>query len=213
MNIKLTEQQKVKLLNSTDVYEVMQRILLRENKIDRDKEHFWIIGLANDNKILYIELVSMGSYQSTIVEPINVFRVVVQKNAVKAILVHNYPSGELRPTREDKDITDRLIQVGRIIKVEVIEHLIITPKSFLSFVDTGVMAELDKSVKFMPPYKIVEMIRREEKKIRKEAEERAEERGTQLKAIEMAKAMKTDGESIDKIVKYTRISIEEIKKL
>jgi len=44
MNIKLTEQQKVKLLNSTDVYEVMQRILIRENKIDRDKEHFWIIG-------------------------------------------------------------------------------------------------------------------------------------------------------------------------
>jgi len=122
MNIKLTEQQKVKLLNSTDVYEVMQRILLRENKIDRDKEHFWIIGLANDNKILYIELVSLGSYQSTIVEPINVFRVAVQKNAVKAILVHNHPSGELRPTQEDKDITDRLIQVGRIIiKVDIVD--------------------------------------------------------------------------------------------
>jgi len=51
----------------------------------------------------------MDSYQSTIVEPINVFRVAVQKNAVNAILVHSHISGEIRPSQEDKDIIDRLI--------------------------------------------------------------------------------------------------------
>ena len=113
MNVKLTEQRKIKLLNSDDVFEIMQKVLGRENKIDRDKEHFWIIGLANNNKALFIELVSIGSVKTTVIEPMNVFRVAILKNAVKVILVHNHPSGELTPSEDDKDVTDRLIQVAR----------------------------------------------------------------------------------------------------
>ncbi len=57
----------------------MQRILLRENKIYREKEHFWIVGMNQALVILYIELVSMGSVRSTLVEPMNVFRVANSK--------------------------------------------------------------------------------------------------------------------------------------
>jgi len=159
MNIRLTEAQKIKVLNSDDVFDIMQKVLLRENKIERDKEHFWIIGLTCNNKILHIELVSLGSMKATIVEPINVFRVAVIKNAVKVILVHNHPSGEVEPSEDDKDITDRLIQVGKIIDVEVIDHLIITPDTFFSFVDMGLFIELRLSIKWMPPYQIVEQLK------------------------------------------------------
>ena len=169
MNIKLTEEQKIKILNSDDVFEIMQKVLNRENKIDQDKEHFWIIGLAVNLKILFVELVSIGGVRSTVVEPMNVFRVAVLKNAVSVILVHNHPSGELKPSSKDKDITDNLIQVGKIIRVQVDDHLIISPKSFLSFLDIGLFEELEKSLKYVPPYQIVEMIRKEEQKIRKEA--------------------------------------------
>ena len=75
MNGKLSEEQKIKLLNSDDVYSIMQEILLREKKIDPNKEHFWTIGLANNNQILYIELISVGGTNKTIVEPMQVFRV------------------------------------------------------------------------------------------------------------------------------------------
>lgn len=221
MNIKLTEAQKIKLINSHDVFSIMQKVLRRENKIDQDKEHFWIIGLASNNKALFIELVSIGSVSKTIVEPMNVFRVAILKNAVNVILVHNHPSLELTPSANDKDITDRLIQVGRIIHVEVIDHLIITPTSFLSFTDIGLFEELKQSMKWMPPFEIVEKIRKEEQKLRKEAVKLAEEKGIKKgkkegekrKAVEMAKAMKSEGELIEKIVKYTQLSIEEIKKL
>ena len=139
MTIELTEEQKVKLINSDDIYAVMQPILLRENKIDRDKMHFWMIGLEENDRMQYIELISLGSVTATTVEPMNVFRVGVLKGSVKVIMIHNSPCGELKPTEEDKDLTDRLLQVGRILHVPVIDHLIISPKSFLSFNDVGII--------------------------------------------------------------------------
>ena len=130
MTIELSEEQKIKLINSDDVFKVMQEILLREEKIDQEKEHLWMIGLALNDRILYIEMVSMGSVKATTVEPINVYRVAVLKGAVKVIMIHNHPSGELKPSEADKDVTDRLIQVGRILDIKLINHLIISTSSY-----------------------------------------------------------------------------------
>ncbi len=133
MDIKLTEEDKIKILNSDDIYGIMQRILLREDKIDQDREHFWVIGLANNNRILFIELVSLGTVNKTLAEPMEVFSYALQKRAVKIILCHNHPSGELKPSEGDKNVSDKLIQVGIIVDTEVIDHLIISDKSYLSF--------------------------------------------------------------------------------
>jgi DNA repair protein RadC len=73
----------------------MQQILLREDKIDQNREHFWVIGLANNNRILFIELVSLGTVNRTLVEPMEVYSLALQKRAVKIILCHNHPSGIL----------------------------------------------------------------------------------------------------------------------
>ena len=133
MNIKLTEAERIKILNSDDLYGIMQKILLREHKIDQNREHFWVIGLENNHRILFIELISLGSVNKTIAEPMEVFSFALQKRAVKIVLCHNHPSGELKPSDADKDITDRLIQVGIIVETEVVDHLIISNKSYLSF--------------------------------------------------------------------------------
>src|SRR3989338_5228478 len=98
MNVPLSNEEKIKILNGDDLYGIMQRVLLREEKIDRNKEHFWIIGLENNNRMLFIELVSLGSVNTTIAEPMEVFSFALQKQAVKIILVHNHPSGELLPS-------------------------------------------------------------------------------------------------------------------
>jgi len=123
MEIRLTDKDKKQITSPDDIYGIMQRILLRENKIDREKEHFWIIGMDMADYILYIELVSLGSVKSTIVEPMNVYRFAVMKNAVRVIAVHNHPSGNLTPSPHDKDTTDRLIQVGRNQKNALIKFL------------------------------------------------------------------------------------------
>ncbi len=213
MNVTLTEQEKIKLLNSDDVFAVMQKILHRENKIDKEKEHFWIIGLNTANRILFIELISMGSVKSTTVEPMNVFRVSVLKGATQVILCHNHPSGELKPSEGDKNVTDRLIQVGRILGIEVIDHLIISLNSYLSFGDLGLLEELRNSTEYIPTFEKIQKIKKEQQKLRREAVKVAEEKGLKKGRKEMAKSMKKDGFSIEVIKKHTKLSQQEIEKL
>lgn len=159
MEIKLTDKDKKLVNHSDDVYDIMQRILLRENKIDREKEHFWIIGMNTAGYILYIELVSLGSVRSTVAEPMNVYRIAVMKNATRVIAIHNHPSGNVNPSDDDKEITDRLIQVGRILDIKLEDHLVISTTTYLSFKAIGLMEILGASLKYVPTYQIEERIR------------------------------------------------------
>jgi DNA repair protein RadC len=181
MNVNITDKDKIEIGGSRDLYGIMQRILLRENEIDREKEHFWMIGLNMANTILYIELVSMGSVRATVVEPMNVYRVAVLKGATSVLAVHNHPSGRMTPSDADKDVTDRLIQVGIILDIKFIDHLIISPERYMSFVDTGLMDELEKSVKYVPTYQIEERIRKQVLEIKKEMEKTIKEKTHKLK--------------------------------
>ncbi|WP_246173972.1 JAB domain-containing protein [Paraburkholderia hayleyella] len=118
--------------------------------------------------ILYIELVALGTFCAVNVEPMNVYRIAVMKTASRVIVVHNHPSGRLDPSEADLDVTDRLIQVGHILNIELLDHLIITPVAYLGFRQEGLMDELKKSLKYVPTYQILEQVRAEEKKITRE---------------------------------------------
>ena len=73
MEIGLSKEERIRILNSDDLYSIMQRILLREQKIDQNREHFWVIGLANDHRLLFVELISLGTVNQTLAEPMEVF--------------------------------------------------------------------------------------------------------------------------------------------
>ena len=220
MDIKLTKHDKRYIEGTDDVYSIMQRVLLRDNQIDQEKEHLWMIGMNQAGYILYIELIALGSYKSVDVEPMNVFRVAVMKNASRVILVHNHPSGSLTPSEADKDITDRLIQVGRILNINLIDHLIITPKSYISFRSTKLMDELEQSLKYVPTYQVVERIRKEEKLIAKEKlaverdktkiEKARREKAESEKKI-LINALLKKGVSVDDIAKILGITVKNIK--
>jgi DNA repair protein RadC len=206
MQVKLTEIEKIRVLNSEDIYSVMQRILMRENKIERNKEHFWIIGLATNNRILYIELISLGTISSTPVQPMEVFSIALQKRTVKIVLVHNHPAGSMRPSEEDKDITDRLIQVGLFLNIPVIDHLIINEKTYYSFNDSNLLYELSKSTKYVPPYILME-------RIKKEVADITAEKTLQKRNLQIAQQLKNKGFTISQIVELTGITEAEAKKL
>lgn len=140
MNVRLSKSQKIEIGSPEDIYEIMRQILMRESRIGREKEHFWVIGLNISNEISYIELVSLGSVSSVIIKPLEVFSLAVRKKSPKIILVHNHPSGGLEPSTEDKVITSRLVEGSEILEIEVLDHLIITEEDYFSFADNELLS-------------------------------------------------------------------------
>ncbi|MDL5051451.1 JAB domain-containing protein [Oscillatoria amoena NRMC-F 0135] len=132
MQVRLTKEQKVKIANADDVYAVMRTILMRENKLARQKEHFWVVGLSHSNVILYIELVALGTINEVMVKPVEVFNFAVVKKATKIILVHNHPSGELKASEQDIRITQRLKAGADALEIRILDHFIISETGYIS---------------------------------------------------------------------------------
>lgn len=210
MDIKLGKNDKRYIEGSDDVFSIMQRVLLRENKIDKEKEHFWIIGMNEAGYILYIELIALGSVKAVNIEPMNVYRVAVMKNATRVIAIHNHPTGRLAPSKADLDITDRLIQVGRILNIALVDHLIISTEAYESFKTMGIMDDLEKSLKYVPTYQVVEQIRKEEKKIARDAitTERKQKEALLIELINRDVSIET----IAQILNITPKAVEKIVK-
>lgn len=99
-------------------------------------EHFLVISLNGANNATKLHVVSKGILNKTIVHPREVFRQAIKDNANHIILVHNHPSGELSPSDEDIAITKRLSEAGKLLGIEVLDHLIISKKGFDSFTES-----------------------------------------------------------------------------
>ncbi len=106
---------------------------------DRRKEYFLILLLDSKNRIIREEQVSEGSLNQSIVHPREVFRPAIRESAAAVILVHNHPSGDPTPSREDREITRRLREGGELLGIRVLDHIIIGDGSYLSFVEQGLL--------------------------------------------------------------------------
>lgn len=207
MNIKLSDAQKNAAVNdSSSIAAIMQQILKRENRLGRSQEHFWVIGLNAANKILFIELIGLGRQNRVNANPPDVFRLAIHKLALKLIMVHNHPSGELKPSAADREITDRILKVGEIINVAVLDHLIISETGYFSFADEGIMAELRSS----NSWRLMERQDLETQKFLKEVE--LQETALQAKR-EVAKNLKASGMDEATIKKMTGLTLKEIRGL
>ncbi|MCD8072305.1 MAG: JAB domain-containing protein [Alistipes sp.] len=153
MTIKLTsEEKKLQVTDPKDLYPILQRILKRENKIDRQKEHFWMAGLNTVGSLLFVELACLGSINKVVVHPPSIYRVAVVKGASYIIAAHNHPGGSLKFSGQDIDLTDRLIQAGKILDLELLDHMVITENSFASMRSMGIFSEIENSTKYAPGY-------------------------------------------------------------
>jgi len=101
------------------------------------KEYFIIILLDQKNKVIRDVTISEGSLTSTVVHPREVFSPAVRESAASVIFVHNHPSGDPAPSREDQAMTKRLVDAGNIMGIPVLDHVIIGDERYFSFADTG----------------------------------------------------------------------------
>jgi len=98
----------------------------------KKKEHFLVLCLDTRNNVINCRAISMGSLDTSIVHPREVFKEAISSSAASVILVHNHPSGDPEPSKEDIELTKRLAKAGEIMGIEVLDHIIVCDKSYSS---------------------------------------------------------------------------------
>lgn len=122
------------IVSSKDAWNLMRRHL-----VDLNHEEFWLLLLGRSSKVLGKELVSKGGRSGTIADPKIIFHAALQHQASSIILIHNHPSGNLKPSHLDIELTKQLAAAGKMLDIYVADHLIITDKGYFSFGDEGLL--------------------------------------------------------------------------
>ncbi len=136
---ELDKPVKPKISCPKDIYDY-----LRPDLADLSHEEFWILLLNRGHFVISKQCISKGGQSSTIVDPKIIFKIAIEQNAAAIILVHNHPSGNLKPSKADLSITKKLIEAGALLELPVLDHLIVTDQSFLSLADEGLIKREDK---------------------------------------------------------------------
>lgn len=103
------------------------------------KEHFLSLHLDSKNRIICVDLVSSGSLSASIVHMREVFKTALLSSAAAMIFLHNHPSQDPTPSREDIDLTTRLREVGELHGIKILDHIIVCEESYISFADRGLL--------------------------------------------------------------------------
>lgn len=126
--------EKVKITSSSSVFEILQPVLG-----ELDHEEFWILYLNNSNKIIEQFQISKGGITGTLVDVRITLRKALELGAVSLILAHNHPSGNLNPSEADKQLTRKLKTAAESLDIKILDHIIVTEKSYFSFADEGLL--------------------------------------------------------------------------
>ncbi len=97
-----------------------------------EKEHFDVVLLNTKNRILLVENVFVGSLDTSVVHPREIFKLAIKNSAASVIVAHNHPSGEPEPSEEDLRVTERLIEAGELLGIELLDHLVVGEEGFVS---------------------------------------------------------------------------------
>jgi DNA repair protein RadC len=122
--------------NSRELFESF-----REEFAVLDREHFFMITLDSKNRTIGYHTVSIGSLSTSIVHHRECLKAAVLDSAAAAIFLHNHPSGDPAPSREDRECTRRLVSAANILGIRVLDHIIFGETDYYSFADAGILAE------------------------------------------------------------------------
>ncbi len=123
-----------KIISPNDIVELFIPMLR-----DKVKEEFYVVCLNTANKIIKYELISMGNLNANVVHPREVFKVAIENSSANIILLHNHPSGNPEPSNEDITITKKMVEAGKLMDIQVFDHIIIAGNKFTSLVDKKII--------------------------------------------------------------------------
>ena len=117
-----------KIQSAKDVFK-----LLKNDLGDKKKEHFKVLSLDSRNNLIGVDDVSIGTINANLVHPREVFKTAIQHLAASVVIAHNHPSGDPEPSEDDIEITKRLVEAGKLIGIDILDHIIIAKDNFFSF--------------------------------------------------------------------------------
>ncbi len=121
--------------SATDIAKVIKTYIK-----DKAKEHFKLISLNARDKIIAINTISVGTINANLVHPREVFKEAITHSAASIVLTHNHPSGNPEPSEDDLDITNRLVEAGKLLGIKVVDHVIVASNSYFSFKEKGLIS-------------------------------------------------------------------------
>lgn len=124
--------EKKTITSSNNVFDLMYPILT-----DLEHEEFWVMFLSRSNKIIEKKRIGQGGIHGTTVDIRLIMKTAIEKLATAIILCHNHPSGNLKPSEEDKRLTAKIVEAGKILDIKVLDHIIIGHNEYFSFNDNG----------------------------------------------------------------------------
>ncbi len=122
--------------NSRDVFNAF-----RQEMMTYDREHFVAVMLDAKNGIIGVHEVSIGSLSTSVVHPREVYKAAVAASAAGIMFLHNHPSGDPVPSREDRDCTKRLFEAGKVLGIRVLDHIVVGENDYFSFADAGLIEQ------------------------------------------------------------------------
>jgi DNA repair protein RadC len=212
MNVKLSASQKSKpIYTAQDVWNIIHPVHLRENRMRRQHEYFWILGIDVERYLKFAELLAIGARNRVHIKPADAFRMAIYKETDYVIFIHNHPKGKLLPSAEDKDATDHLIKAGEVVDIKVADHFIINEKGYYSFAEAGLMKELRNS----STYRVLHEDEVELLKLQMQAAGKEEglKEGELNGLKKVAKQMLVKGYAVEEVVALTGLGKVTIDKL
>lgn len=122
------------ITTSKDAVDIFQPLLG-----DKAHEEFWILFLNRANHVIGKNQVSSGGMTGTVVDPKMIFKAALDAKAVSIILCHNHPSGNVKPSQQDTDLTKKILAAGKLLEISVLDHVIVSQGAYYSFADEGMM--------------------------------------------------------------------------
>ncbi|HPR57325.1 MAG TPA: DNA repair protein RadC [Bacteroidales bacterium] len=120
------------ITSSHDAFEVLQM-----HVADPNYEQFFVILLNRGNKVLKTVIISEGGVTGTVVDPKKIFKIAIENGATSLILGHNHPSGNTTPSSADINLTDKIVGAGKLLDINILDHIIIGADKYYSFADNG----------------------------------------------------------------------------
>ena len=130
----LEPNEKLKITSSKDAFE-----LLKGDFMDLPHEEFWVLLVNRANRVVKKKRVSEGGVSGTVADPKIIFKLALEELATGVIVAHNHPSGNLMASQSDIDLTKKLKEAGKVMEIQLLDHIIVAGNKYLSFADEGML--------------------------------------------------------------------------